>query len=74
MNWQAVLTSMLPEHLLLAGIVLLIVLDLVSDRPRGALAVAFVAVAAAAVAALTLALDGYMAAPFAGQFSVNPPP
>jgi len=73
MNWQAVLTSMLPEHLLLAGIVLLIVLDLVSDRPRGALAVAFVAVAAAAVAALTLALDGYMAAPFAGQFSVNPP-
>src|SRR5512134_1142290 len=72
MNWQAVLTSMLPEHLLLAGIVLLMVLDLVSDRPRGALALAFAAVAAAAVAALTLALDGYMAAPFAGQFSVNP--
>jgi NADH-quinone oxidoreductase subunit N len=73
MNWQAVLTSMLPEHLLLAGIVLLILLDLVSDRPRGALAIAVAAVAAAAAAAAMLALDGYSAAPFAGQFSVNPP-
>jgi NADH-quinone oxidoreductase subunit N len=72
MNWQAVLTSMLPEHLLLAGIVLLILLDLVSDRPRGALAIAVAAVAAAAAAAAMLALDGYAAAPFAGQFSVNP--
>ena len=29
---------MLPEHLLLAGIVLLIVLEIVPGRPRGALA------------------------------------
>jgi NADH:ubiquinone oxidoreductase subunit 4 (subunit M) len=46
MNWQAILTSMLPEHLLLAGIVLLILVDLVSDRSRGALAIAVAAVAA----------------------------
>ena len=37
MNGQAILTAMLPEHLLLAGIVLLVVLEIVGSR-RGALA------------------------------------
>jgi NADH-quinone oxidoreductase subunit N len=72
MNWQDVLLAMLPEHLLLTGIVLVIFLELVSDRPRGALALTVVAVVAATAAAALLASRGYAAAPFAGHFSVNP--
>jgi len=72
MNWHDVLLAMLPEHLLLTGIVLVIFLELVSDRPRGALALTVVAVVAATAAAALLAGKGYAAAPFAGHFSVNP--
>ncbi len=72
MNAVAVLTAMLPEHLLLLGIVLVIGLEIVGRGQRASLAVAFVAIAAASIAAATLALDGYAAAPFAGQFSVTP--
>ena len=72
MNTTAVLTAMLPEHLLLLGIVVVIALEVAGRGRRAALAVAFVCVAAAAVAAARLALDGYAAAPFAGQFSVDP--
>jgi NADH-quinone oxidoreductase subunit N len=72
MNWQDVLLAMLPEHLLLVGIVLLIVLELLSDRPKGALALSLVTVVAATAAAALLANDGYAAAPFAGHFSVDP--
>ena len=68
---QTVLTAMLPEHLLLLGIVLVIALEIVERGERAALAVAFACVAAAAVAALRLGLDGYAAAPFPGQFSVD---
>ena len=71
MNTTAVLTAMLPEHLLLVGLVLVIGLEIVGRSRRAALAVAFVAVAAAAYAAAQLSLDGYAAAPFAGQFSVD---
>ena len=72
MNWQDVLLAMLPEHILLLGIVLLIVLELLSDRPKGALAVALLAVVAATAAAALLVTKGYASAPFAGHFSVNP--
>ncbi|HSC62978.1 MAG TPA: hypothetical protein VLD35_05035, partial [Caldimonas sp.] len=72
MNTDLVLTAMLPEHLLLLGIVVVIALEIVGHARRGALAVAVVCVAAAAVAAADLALAGYAAAPFAGQFSVTP--
>ena len=71
MNTTAVLTAMLPEHLLLAGLVVVIVLEIAGRGRRASLFVAFVAVAAAAVAAAQLSLDGYAAAPFAGQFSVD---
>jgi NADH-quinone oxidoreductase subunit N len=71
MNTTLVLTAMLPEHLLLLGIVLVIGLEIAGRARRAALAVAFVCVAAAAAAAAQLALDGYAAAPFAGQFSVD---
>jgi len=71
MNTTLVLTAMLPEHLLLLGIVLVIGLEIAGRARRAALAVAFVCVAAAAAAAAQLALEGYAAAPFAGQFSVD---
>jgi len=69
---QAALTAMLPEHLLLLGIVLLIAFEIAGRGQRTSLAVALAFVAAAVVAAAKLALDGYSAAPFAGQFSVDP--
>lgn len=72
MNWAEVITAMLPEHLLLAGIVLLILVDVFATKPRGALGIALLAVAAATAAAASLGFGGYEAAPFAGQFSVNP--
>ena len=71
MNTTAVLTAMLPEHLLLVGLVVVIGLEIAGRGRRASLAVAFVAVAAAAIAATLLSLDGYAAAPFAGQFSVD---
>jgi NADH-quinone oxidoreductase subunit N len=72
MNWQEALLAMLPEHLLLAGIVLLICLEIVPGRPRGALALALLSVIAAVAAALTMHANGYTASPFPGQYSVNP--
>jgi NADH-quinone oxidoreductase subunit N len=72
MNWGVVFTGMLPEHLLLAGIVLLIVNEIASDRPRGASTLSLAAVAAAALAAAWLGLSGFSAAPFPGQLSVAP--
>ena len=67
-----ILTAMLPEHLLLAGIVALLMLEITLRRPRGALAVSIVVVIAAAVASLSLAIGGYASAPFPGQYSVSP--
>ncbi len=72
MNWQGALLAMLPEHLLLAGIVLLICLEIVPGRPRGALALALLAVTAAAAAALTMHANGYAASPFPGQYLGEP--
>jgi NADH-quinone oxidoreductase subunit N len=69
---DAVLTAMLPEHLLLLGIVLVLALEIAGRGQRASLGVAVLAVAAAAVAAGCLSLGGYATAPFAGQFSVDP--
>jgi NADH-quinone oxidoreductase subunit N len=72
MSWQAVLTAMLPENLLLAGIVALISVEIAGVRARVSLPLSFIAVAVAAAAAAWLSLAGYAGAPFAGQFSVTP--
>ena len=72
MNWNAVLASMAPENALLAGIVLLISVDIVASRPQRGFALALIAIGAAALAAAVLAASGYAAAPFAGQFSIGP--
>ena len=71
MSWQPVVTAMLPEHLLLLGIVLLLVLEIASDKPRGALVVSLLIVGAATAAATWLYVTGYAAAPFPGHYSVN---
>ena len=71
MTGRDVLLAMLPEHLLLLGIVLLSVLEIAGLARRAALPVALVAVAAAVWAAARLSFDGYAAAPFAGHFSVD---
>lgn len=72
MNWNAVLTGMLPEHLLLAGIVLLILNEIVRERPGGGAALALVVVGSAALAAAWLGVSGYSGTPFPGQLSVSP--
>jgi NADH-quinone oxidoreductase subunit N len=72
MNVQAIAISMLPEHLLLAGIVLLIALEIVSGKSRFALALSMAAVGGACAAALALAAAGFAATPFPGHFSVDP--
>jgi NADH-quinone oxidoreductase subunit N len=72
MNAQAVFFAMMPEHLLLLGIVALMVIEVASDEPRGELAISVIAVAAAAAAAAALGFSGQGMAPFPGQFSVTP--
>ena len=71
MNAMTIFTAMLPEHLLLAGIVLLLILEITGAR-RGALALSALVVVAATVVAGALYATGYTASPFAGQFSVGP--
>jgi NADH-quinone oxidoreductase subunit N len=73
MSWQSVFTGMLPEHLLLIGIVLLLVLEIASDKPRGALGLSLVIVGGASAAAAWLHFTGYAAAPFPGHFSIDAP-
>lgn len=69
---QAASTAMLPEHLLLLGMVLLIVLEIIGRWPRATLPLALAVVAAAAVAAARLSLAGFSSAPFPGHWSVAP--
>ncbi|HTO51707.1 MAG TPA: NADH-quinone oxidoreductase subunit N [Burkholderiales bacterium] len=72
MNWHAVLTAMLPEHVLLAGIVLLLGMEIASIRPRGPAVLPLAVLTAAVAAAAWLHASGYVAAPFAGQYSADP--
>jgi NADH-quinone oxidoreductase subunit N len=72
MSGHDILIAMLPEHLLLAGIIALLVLEIAVRRPRGALGLSLLAVIAAAAASLSLAAGGYAGDPFPGQYSVSP--
>ena len=73
MNWATVLTAMLPEHLLLAGLVLALVAEMTAPRSRAAFACALASVLGALAAALWLWRTGVDAVPFAGQYSIAPP-
>jgi NADH-quinone oxidoreductase subunit N len=72
MSAREILTAMLPEHMLLVGIVVVLCLEIAPGRARGAFAVSLLAVAASAAAAIWLFAIGYAAEPFHGQYSVNP--
>ena len=72
MNATTVLTAMLPEHLLLLGMVVLILLEIIGRGQRFSTLLAMGFVAAAAAAAAHYAYYGLVAAPFAGHFSVDP--
>lgn len=72
MNLTAFAVGMLPEHFLLAGVVLLILQSIINDQARGAAALSIVLVGAGALAAAWLGLTGYHGEPFAGQLSVDP--
>ena len=65
-------TAMLPEHLLLLGLVVLVGLEVAGHGGRLSWVLALASVGAAAAAAAGLALQGLAAAPFAGHFSVTP--
>ena len=71
MNWPQLLLCMLPENLLLLGIILLIGADIVQARPRGAQMISLLAVLGAAFGAAWLGLGGYGGNPFPGHFSVT---
>ena len=64
MNWSLILTSMLPEHLLLLGMLAILGLEIKSGRSRDGFGFAVLFVAAAAVAALWLYATGFTGAPF----------
>jgi NADH-quinone oxidoreductase subunit N len=72
MNWLALALSLLPENMLLAGIVGVLVLEIIAPHPRGASFIAIVAVALAALLAAFLYIVGFTAEPFPGEFSVDP--
>ncbi len=72
MNNQLTFMAMLPEHLLLVGIVLMLGVEIVGTWSRAALLLAVAAVGAAAGSALWLYANGFSGAPFIGQFSVAP--
>ena len=63
--------AMLPEHLLLAGIIVLLCLEIARGAPRAAYALSVAVATLAAVAAVWLALGIYDYVPFPGHFSVD---
>lgn len=71
MNWTLIITSMLPENLLLLGIILLVLLEIVMTRPRFSQGVTLLAILSAALASAWLGINGYGGAAFPGHFSVN---
>ena len=72
MSLRDLAVAMLPEHLLLAGIVLVIARDLRPGKPRDGFATALAFLLAAAVTAWFLSFVWYRGSPFPGQFSVAP--
>jgi len=72
MNWPLILTSMLPEHLLLVGMLAILGLEIRSGRPRDGFVPALLFVAAAAAAALWLYATDFAGQPFPDHLSVRP--
>jgi NADH-quinone oxidoreductase subunit N len=66
------LRAMLPEHLLLGGLIVLIIVSMVRGARSLALPIALGTVAASAGAAFWLAASGLSSEPFVGHFVVTP--
>ena len=73
MNALPFLVAFLPEHVLLAGIVVLIVLDIADRGERPALSISAATVSVASLAAFALAVRGYAAEPFPLELGVDGP-
>ena len=71
MKVRDALIVMAPEHLLLAGIVLLLVVDIAAPRKAGGFGIALAFVCAAAACAAMLALADVAASPFPGQLRMT---
>jgi NADH-quinone oxidoreductase subunit N len=74
MNLATVLIAGFPEHILLGGILLLVVLEIIGRKPRASMWVAFYTAGAACAASVGLWLEGFAGAPFPGQLSVSAVP
>ena len=72
MNWHDVLTAMLPEHLLLLGMLALLAHEVFTRRERGGWPIAVLAVVGSAVSAVWLAVGGYVIEPFPGHYAIDP--
>ncbi len=72
MNFREALIFMAPEHILLLGIVMLLVVDILSPRKTKGFGLALLVVCAAAAAATMLALAGVTSEPFVGQIRLTP--
>lgn len=72
MNAAVTFWSMLPEHLLLVGIVSVLGVEIFPRWLKGALPLAILFVTAAAVVSAWMYATGFSATPFTGQFSVVP--
>ena len=73
MSWINSAIAMLPEHFLLAGIVILIAVEIAAPvRKQGTLPLSLLAVIFAAAAAAWLSSNGFAFAAFAGHYSVDP--
>ncbi len=71
MNWIDVFIALLPENLLLAGIVWLIGHKICDARDESALASSLLVLISAAAAAAWLSFNGYEFAAFPGHYSVD---
>jgi len=73
MSWIDSAIAMLPEHLLLAGVVALIALEIAAPRRKqGTQLLSLLTVTFAAAAAAWLSSNGFAFAAFAGHYSVDP--
>jgi NADH-quinone oxidoreductase subunit N len=73
MTYSVISVAMVPEHLLLAGILVLLLLEVFFEDSRAELPLAVAFLSAAALAAAMLGFGGKTWAPFPGQFDLTPP-
>ena len=71
MNWVDVVISMLPENVLLAGIICLIGMEICDSREGSALPTSLLALILAVAAAAWLSVNGFEFAAFPGHYSVD---